>query len=381
MIRIFVMGDAHIGKKYDRYPELKERLSQSRIDVLKDMVRKAEEEKCEFFVVTGDLFDSAERTRVSDVKKTAAILSSFGGRVIVLPGNHDYYSGKEKVWSDFEAAMDLQDHNITLIREFRPYSFEAGDEKAVFYPAFCQAKHSKTNNLSWIREAGIETDGGSNIGLAHGPIVGVSPDPDLEYFPMTVAELSGIPVDAWLIGHTHVPFPAGLREDEETEGYKIFNAGTHEQTDLHNNTDGNGFIITIEKTGREARVLARRYVSGKVHFRDLDAYVRPDSDTALEDAVKKAVSGTDPCSIVRLTLSGSARQEEYERRADIYRKLLGGFLTYETDDSGLSGQITVDKIRSEYAETSFAAKFLEKLTEDPAELQMAYELLKSCRED
>ena len=381
MVKIFVTGDNHFGKKYDRYPEVKDRLIQSRFEVLKDMVRKAEDEGCEIFVVTGDLFDSINTVKVSDVKQAAEILAAFAGNVIVLPGNHDYYTGEEKVWKDFENALSSRAHNITLIKEFKPYQFDAGEEKIVVYPAFCQSKHSKQNNLGWIRETDIRKDGVINIGIAHGAIRGVTPDRKEEYFLMTESELSRIPVDVWLIGHTHIPYPDVLSEDSETPGYKIFNAGTHEQTDLHNHTDGNGFIITIDKHGSDAEVLARKYVSGKVHFYDLNIHVRPDSETALSDAIKEAISDKDRNSVVRIRVSGSVRPSEYQDKDSICRELLKDFLTYETEDHELSEEITVDKIRDEFAQTSFAAQFMEEFMNNAAELQMVYQLLQSCREN
>ena len=202
-----------------------------------------------------------------------------------------------------------------------------------------------------------------------------------EYFLMTESELSSIPMDAWLIGHTHIPYPNDLKEDSDTTGYKIFNAGTHEQTDLHNDTEGNGFIISIEKNASVANVLARKYVSGKIHFYDRAIQVNPDSETALADAIKKALAGIDKNSVVRIIISGSVKQTEYQDKERIYKEILKEYLTYEKEDSELSEEITVDKIREEYAETSFAAQFMEKLLENPTELQMAYQLLQSCKEN
>ena len=381
MVKIFVTGDNHFGKKYDRYPEIRDRLVQSRADALKDMVRKAEAEGCELFVITGDLFDSIRTVKVSTVEQVADILAEFTGNVVVLPGNHDYYTGEEKVWKDFAQALSARDHNITLIREFRPYRFATSEETVVFYPAFCQSKHSKENNLGWIKEADIPEDDKVHIGLAHGTIQGITPDLQKEYFLMTERELLAIPVDAWLIGHTHVPYPDGLKEDSDTAGYKIFNAGTHAQLDLHNNTEGNGFLLSIEKQGTAARVLARRYVSGRIRFYDLDLHVKPESDTALADAIRKEIEGKDRNAVVRVRISGSVKQTEYQEKDRICRELLGDFLTFEKEDTELSEEITIDKIREEFAETSFAAQFLEGLLDDPTELQMAYQLIQACREE
>lgn len=380
MVKIFVTGDNHIGKTYSKYPEVKDILIQSRFDSLRNMVIKAEEAGCGLFIITGDLFDNTFKIKVSDVKKVVDILSMFSGDVIVLPGNHDYYAGDEKVWKDFEKSLLNVDHNITLIKEFKTYNFEVGEEKVVIYPAFCQSKLSETNNLDWIKNSKIQESGVINIGIAHGALQGVTPDIKEEYFLMSEAELVGIPVDIWLLGHTHIPYPNVLKEDEDTIGYKVFNAGTHEQTDISNNTEGNGFIITIEKNGNISKIMARKFVSGHVRYFDIKLAVNPNSDDALAKALNEAISSIDDYSIVKITISGSVKHEEYTNKENIYKECLGRFLTYEKYDNELSEEITVDKIRDEFAETSFAAKFMEGLITNPTELQMAYQLIQECKE-
>ena len=217
MIKLFVTGDNHIGKKYDRYPEIKEMLIQSRFDSMRGMVSAAHKEGCGLFVITGDLFDNINNIKVGDVKQIVDILSEFEGTVLILPGNHDYYTGEEKVWKDFEKALLDKEHNIVLLNEFRQYEFEVGDEKVVVYPAYCQSKHSSENNLSWIKELNINNEDGYNVGVAHGAIKGLTPDMKEEYFMMTIDELSSIPVDAWLIGHTHIQYPKLSAGSETTD--------------------------------------------------------------------------------------------------------------------------------------------------------------------
>ena len=380
MIKIFVTGDNHFGKKYDRYPQIRDQLLESRFVCLENMVKEAEKQGCGLFVVTGDLFDSINGIKVADVKRVVNILAGFGGSVIVLPGNHDYYTGEEKVWNDFHKALSSVDHNITLITEYRKYEFEQGEDKVVVYPAFCDSKHAKENKLGWIKAEDISKDGVINIGIAHGALKGITPDMKEEYFLMTEKELISIPVDVWLIGHTHIPYPAELSADEDTYSYRIFNAGTHEQTDLHNNTAGYGFIITIEKNGVESKVAARKYVSGRIRYYDLTVKVAPDSETALSDAISKAVEGIAENSIVRVKVSGSVKQFEYQERGKIYKDHLEKYLTYEVEDAELSEEITMDVIQTEYAETSLASRLLAELMDNSTELQMAYDLLKECRE-
>lgn len=371
MIKLFVTGDVHIGKKYDRYPEIRERLIKSRFECIDRCVKAAEKEQCDFIIITGDLFDNVNTVTRRDVKEVVDILSAFGGRVIVLPGNHDYYTGEEKVWKDFTGRMGDVDHNITLVTEFKELTFDVGEETVTFYPAFCQSKHSAVNNLGWIRNAAL--DGSAyHVGLAHGSIEGLSPDMKNEYFLMSERELNAIPVDAWLIGHTHIPYPADLPFDKEVSGYKIFNAGTPEQTDLSNNTTGVCFILTLDQTSGKTTVAARQYQSGATRFFDLKACV---GNGDLRESILAAVEGLPESAVIRLTLSGTVPEETYRERTRVYEETLGGFLTYEAVDDDLSESITPERIRSEFAEIGFASRLLEAL-DDPKELQMAYELIK-----
>ena len=118
-MKFFVTGDIHIGHKFVRYPEIKDRLIKSRFDCLARCVRAAEEEQCDFFVITGDLFDNVSAISQRDVKKVVEILADFGGRVLVLPGNHDYCTGEEKVWKDVQNAPGYEGSNIVLLNEMK----------------------------------------------------------------------------------------------------------------------------------------------------------------------------------------------------------------------------------------------------------------------
>lgn len=378
MIKIFVTGDNHFGKKYDRYPEIRDRLVDNRFVCFEKMVEKAEQEGCDIFAVTGDLFDNCSSIRKSDVERVVRILAGFAGRVLVLPGNHDYYTGEEKVWKDFDDALRTCDNNIIRLDRFEPYPIEIAEETVVIYPAFCRSKHSRENNLGWIKKMSVLKSGQINVGMAHGAIEGVTPDMQKEYFLMTEPELQAIPMDVWLVGHTHIPYPGGLSEDEEIGGYRIFNAGTHAQTDLHNNTRGYGFIISVDKQGDKAQVSAKKYQSGTIFFYDIAVRVSSAEGDSLETLLQEKLDPLEAESVVRLTVTGSVLSEEYSRRQELYKKYCDRFLSWELQDDELHEEITLDRVREEFAESSFAAKLMEALQGDQTELQMAYELLQEC---
>lgn len=373
MIKIFMTGDNHIGRKYASYDKASV-IVQSRIDAFDNMVQAANAEDCSLFVITGDLFESVSGASKKDIKTITEKLSGFNGTVAVLPGNHDYYGNDVKVWKDFIEVMSGYD-NIKLLNEYHSYEISAGDEQVVLYPAICDSKHSAQgkNNLGWIKAAEIKQDGRYHIGVAHGSVEGETIDNDGVYFPMTKEELNSIPVDVWLIGHTHVPFPGNLTDNFEPCG-KILNAGTHVQTDVSCGTEGLCFIVEIDDN---KAVCAKKFVSGNLWFYRKEITV---TEGDMENKLIQELRGIGDNSVVEVILKGAVSTEEYESRDSVIKNALSGFLEGTYDDNGLSELITEERINKEFAEISFSAKLLCALLGNPKEAQLAYELLKSLKE-
>lgn len=364
-------GDNHIGLRYASH-ERAEQLVEARISAFDGMVRTANSEHCSLFVITGDLFEHTDVPK-RDVRAVLEKLSLFRGTVAVLPGNHDYYGKDVKVWQYFREIMQTTD-NILLLSECRPYEVAVGDERAVLYPALCTMPHSEKNNLDWIRRENIPKDGVYRVGIAHGAVEGETIDNEGRYFLMRRDELERIPVDVWLIGHTHVPFPRDLRTDAYAAGERIFNAGTHVQRDVHNNTEGCCFLIEI---GEDKIVRAKKTVSGNLRFYRREIPVKAGE---MQHLIEQGLADIGDRSVVDLTVSGAVSQAEYEARQEIAEGCLRRFLESSFDDTDLTKMITSELIGSEFPETSFSANFLKALLPDPKEAQLAYDLLKSLRE-
>ena len=378
-MKLFVTGDNHIGRRFDSMPDIRAQLIASRFASFEGMVKRAEAEGCDFFVITGDLFDRISGITKTDMVRTIDILSEFSGRILVLPGNHDYYTGDEKVWQDFESYAAAHT-NIILLKEYRVYPFELEGETLEVYPAFCDSHYGKENRLGWIRGALAEAPDREDcyrVGIAHGALESVTPDMKGVYFPMGLTELNAIPVDAWLIGHTHIPYPK-LEAEKELGGYRIFNAGTHEQLDLHNDTEGNAFVITLTQQDGITSVTSKRIITGAMHYYDLSCRLSAAEETRLAEALGELLAPCEDASVVRVHLSGSLSAGDYEERYAIAKAAGARFLHCEILLEDLTEEITMEKIREEYSELSFASRFLEELLGDPLELQMAYELVKKC---
>lgn len=383
MLRIFLTGDNHIGLKYANYKQ-GEQLSKYRLDALRDMIQTANSLECDIFAITGDLFHSRRGLGKQIITEVVDILAHFDEQVIVLPGNHDYYTGhpesgeSKSVWAHFETAISTKE-NILLLTEYRPYDLQLRDEHIVIYPAFCQSKHSNPgeNNLGWIHEQNIKPDETYRIGMAHGAIEGQTIDREGSYFLMSQKELDTIPVDVWLIGHTHVPFP-DLETDSYREAGRIFNAGTHVQTDIACNTEGNGFVIELEGGSGQKQVRAKRCISGPVHFYRKEIHIS--AGETLSDVLTRELKPIENESVVDVVLAGSVSEEDYQVRQQIVNDALSRFLdTKYVDDTALTPIITEERIKREYSETSFSAQLLLKLLDNPKEAQLVYDLLKSCQ--
>lgn len=372
-MKIFLTGDNHIGLKYASH-EQAAALVASRISAFEDMVQAANTENCDLFVISGDLFDKTVGILKKDIKSLLDILAHFGGTVVVLPGNHDYYDSEVQVWQYFKGLMVSYD-NILLLTEYRPYPLTVNGEEIVLYPAHCTSLHSAPgqNNLGWIKELDIPRDGAYHIGIAHGAVEGETIDREGQYFKMTGQELEDIPVDVWLIGHTHVPFPRDLTENYASAG-KIFNAGTHVQTDVSCNTEGQCFVIDING---DKTVRAKKFVSGSLRFYRKNITVNAGE---MEETLYRELNGIGDNSVVDLVLSGAVTTEEYENRHNIISDVLSRFLEGTYNDYALSKRITGELVYAEFPETSFSARLLTALLEEPKEAQLVYELLNSMKE-
>ena len=376
MLKIFLTGDNHIGLKYASH-EQSALLAANRISVFKTMVQIANEENCGLFAIAGDLFDQIDSASKKEVETLLDMLSNFRGTVVVLPGNHDYYkqNNSVKVWKHFQDIIQKYD-NILLLTDYQPYRLSVNGESVVLYPALCTSRHSPSgeNNLGWIKETEIETDGAYHIGMAHGAVEGETIDNEGSYFLMKHSELESIPVDAWLIGHTHVPFPRHLT-DHFTAGHKIFNAGTHVQTNVSCNTEGLCFIIEIDES---KTVRAKKVVSGNLRFYRRNIAL---SSGTMEETLTRELSDIGENSVVDLVLTGAVSHQEYEDREQIIEHALSRFIEGTYHDYALTKLISEDVISSEFPETSFSAKFLNALLDEPKEAQLAYELLKALKGD
>lgn len=364
-VKIFHTGDIHLGMKFTSYPDtVRELLAESRYLTLEKMVNKANEMKCNLFVVAGDLFNTTQIPK-RDIDRTVNILDKFlGNCVLVMPGNHDYDNGMVELWKDFN---NHHRENILYLGEMKPFDLKDYGLDVIVYPAPCHAKHSKENNLQWIKDTNILEDDKYHIGIAHGALEGISPDLAGEYFYMGKEELEEVPVDIWLLGHTHVSYPTS----DNVLNWKVYNAGTPEPDGLNYKHVGEAWVITID---RAKKIKAEKLETGNYRFFDKYFDIKDDDD--LEEVRNRVLAGESNKKIIRLTLNGRVTHDTYTNIRGFYQELEKEITYLIIEDSKLRVRINSDTIEKEFTQGSFPYEFLNRLIDDDESLQIAYDLIR-----
>lgn len=378
MLKILASADWHLGMKFAGYPGVQDKLAEARFLSLERLVDSANRADCALLLIAGDLFDRVS-VGAKDVKRTAAALDGFQGRLVaVLPGNHDFYSGNtSSLWSRFdEAAGD----RILLLREPRFYDLSRYDLDVALAAGPCDSKHSKSNAISWLRDAGgaeettkVQAEA-LRIGVAHGSVEGVSPDAQGVYFPMKQAELDQAPVDFWVIGHTHRQHPSDIK------GIKLSRAapppvlipGTPEPDGFDCSHGGTAWLIEAD----EAKHIHVRTLSTGT-YRFIRTEHNLESAPQLQHLVKELQGTEQEKTLLRLTLAGRLEEQQILELRRHLEEAEKSFFYARIDDSGVLEKISEKTVEAEFTEGSFPYRLLKRLiaNKDFEALQTAYVLL------
>ena len=372
-IKIFHTADLHLGMRFAGYPDVQDELINARHETLENMVEVANQESCTLFVMAGDLFDRTT-LNVKDISRAARALNEFEGElVIVLPGNHDYYTHDSKLWNEFSKHAG---DRILILKNPDIYDLNKYHLKIKIYAAPCSAKHSSENMIKWINSRVSSEDDSIKIGLAHGSLEGVSPDFDKTYYPMTRKELESSGLDLWLLGHTHLPWP-----ENPDKNSRILIPGTPEPDGFDCKHEGSAFIIDMESS---SNMKVQKVSTGKYRF-FIDQVVLND-DKAIASMKQKYTGDEYSNMVLRLILKGRLRKEELESVEESIKLINNGVLLLQIVKDELHESITPELINSEFTENSFPHQLLLSLLEEKKEisfksLQKTYDIIREIRNE
>ncbi len=319
-IKIIHTADNHIGISYNTVSQAKVELVKERLESLKRIVEEGNKEKANYLVIAGDLFDVTKLNKVK-TNEVIKVLKEFKEKVIIIPGNHDFYIDQpDSLWTYFKNSVNAD--KILILDQYEVLVDTVGDQEVRFYPAACRTLHSDEHMIGWVA-AEEKSKNAIHIGIAHGNVVGLGRDEDGKYFNMSVEELKGAGVDFWLLGHIHVAYPT-QEVLNENPGY--FMSGTHMPDSWKSTNCGNAWVIEIDEL---KNVKARRYQPSKFTYKVIEADLRSIVDI---DALKNQLAACDKNTAVRLNLKGILVEDEHQLLNDYIKECnntTSGFIHFE----------------------------------------------------
>jgi exonuclease SbcD len=369
-IKIVHTADNHIGMRFSHIQNesAKEKMVAERILSLKRIVDFANEKKAHFLVVAGDLFDKLSVSS-KDIKDTAAVLNKFDGEaVLVLPGNHDFYSeDQDSLWSKVSKFID--ESKVLILTDYFPKKFLIEDTEVLFFPAACRSKHSSENMIGWVKDY-KKTSASINIGIAHGNVEGLGLDDVDKYFNMTPAELKKAGLDFWLLGHIHVPYPS--QSVTSNPGY--FFSATHTPDGFAKKHSGHFWYIEVDD---KKTVRGTLNSSDSFRFVTLDKTINSIGDF---DALKTELDTFNKAkTALRISISGRLDKEQINECEKYLEKIKDEFLYFEKNGKI---KLKIDKkyINEHFPNDSLPYKLLNELLDvkdDGMALQLCNELIET----
>ncbi len=198
-LRFVHAADLHIDSPFRGIGQVNstvgQRLRESTYEAYRNLVRLCLDEKVDFLVIAGDVYDGADRSIRAQIRFRDGLreLADAGIQTFVVHGNHDPLDGWQPSveWPQLVAIFHAEVEWRQATRDGRPIAQVAG----VSYPT-----REVTENLSRRFTPPPDSDLFS-IGLLHCNLGGNAAHDN--YAPCTVDDLKAAGIDYWALGHVH----------------------------------------------------------------------------------------------------------------------------------------------------------------------------------
>lgn len=197
-IRFFHTADLHLDSPFKGMTDLPDKvfdqLRNSTFNAFFTLIEKAIEEKPDFILIVGDIYDGEDRSlRAQKIFQNGMEkLSQYEIPVIISYGNHDHLKGK---WTRFS----LPENVYVMPKETAKVTLNIRDSQVNIYGFSYPERHVPQPMIDTFPIA-TEQDA-LHIGMLHGSLQGNTTH-DV-YAPFTIEELLAKNYDYWALGHIH----------------------------------------------------------------------------------------------------------------------------------------------------------------------------------
>ncbi|HEY0828916.1 MAG TPA: DNA repair exonuclease [Bacilli bacterium] len=286
---------------------IREKVRESTFAALQNLVQLAVKERVDFVVVSGDVYDLADRSLRAQIRFQQAVvkLSEQGIPVFIIHGNHDPEDGRRASLDWPETVHFFGSQNAGMV----PVHNAAGELLAQIYGISYPAAAVTVNLLPHFQ---VKQEAVYKIGLLHSNVDG---DPSHDnYAPCSKGELVRSGIDYWALGHIHQR--AVLHE----EPYVVYPGNLQGRHIKEQGTKG-CYVVKVSEYGTTElafhAVDAIRWVGQSVSIKGLttEQQLKDLIEEHMED-IKEETDGRS--AIVRFTLEG---------RGLLHPMLQGSYLT------------------------------------------------------
>ncbi|CAM4082527.1 DNA repair exonuclease [Bacillus manliponensis] len=213
-----------------------ERMKESTFRSFARIVDKAIQERVDFVLIAGDLYDGATRSLRAQVfvREQMKRLAEYDILVYIIHGNHDHLGGS---WAAIEFPANVHVFHESYVEE-QPF-YKDGELLASIY-GFSYHQQAVTDNMT--EQYKKMSDAPFHIGMLHGSVEG-----DAEhnrYAPFHLRELKEKMFDYWALGHIH------KREVLAEEPYIVYSGNIQGRHRKEIGEKG-AYVVSLSKQGAE----------------------------------------------------------------------------------------------------------------------------------
>ncbi|CDM69346.1 Ser/Thr protein phosphatase family protein [Clostridium bornimense] len=310
MIKVLQLGDVHFDTPFKG---LGTEISSIRKEDIRETFKKAilrgKEEKVDFILITGDLFDN-KRVFKETLVYIANVLKSVSPiKVFISPGNHDPYNE-----DSFYKLMEWPE-NVHIFKS-KMETVEIADRNVVIHGVAFNEEHVEECLLHNVKGE----DGKINIAVIHGDVISGG---ESLYNPITEEDIKESNMTYIAIGHKH-KYSGLLKSGETYYGY----SGALEGRSFNETGEKGVLILEIEDEVVKEEFLS---LSKRKHI-DIDIDITDKSTT--EEICEKICSsiGENSNDMIRVNLIGEI-EDIVVRENVIKEKLKDKFFYIEINDN------------------------------------------------
>ena len=289
--RFIHCADLHLGSSFSGMSssdaELGERMRRSLFDALDAIVAKAKEEKVDFVIFSGDIFDDSNETPLTR-SRFADALTEIRVPCFIAFGNHDY----RRRW---ESSIPFPKNAYVFPDKVTKVKFVKNKKlAAVITGASLSEQHTNEDITTAAKGSGEAF----TIGVFHCNVDAAGQD-DV-YAPCSLSSLLEKDIDYWALGHIH---KRGILHEEP---YVVYPGNTQGRN--HKESDEKGAYLVTVKEDIVSDIQFFR--TGPILWRDITLDITGRED--ISDVISQ-VGETEKGSMLRITLTGTGDLDSMAR--------------------------------------------------------------------